>query len=135
VVDTDPAILHALEILHHHPDLVARYNACLTIVPYQNRSPLVGAMLVESMTDADWGIRQNATWAVGQLGLTERLPALLDRITANDEDEQVRYVAALAVVNILGDAAPATLNPLTQHPEEAVRRVALAACHAVTYAV
>jgi HEAT repeat protein len=83
--------------------------------------------------DADWGTRQGAVWLVGQWQLPGAIPHLRAVITRPDEDEQVRYMAALALTLIPTAGAAQTLHELTENPLDAVQRVAQSAKHAVWY--
>lgn len=135
MTDGDTATSQLLNTLLNGADLVARYNACLQLVDQEKNTAILVEILTQLMADADWGIRQISVWAAGQLQLADAIPTLMSHITAADEDEQVRYVAALAIVYLQPSDGTETLQPLTQHSNEAVRRVALAAIHAVRYAV
>jgi hypothetical protein len=54
---------------------------------------------VMSDTDGHWTVRQAAAWAAGQAGCMANAPAL-EQIARHDNDEQVRYVALLALVRL-----------------------------------
>jgi len=119
----------------HATDPHTRYN---TLIQLTQSSPdaidgLLPHLIALMQTHEDWGTRQGAAWAAGQLKLAGAAPALEYVITAPGEYEQVRFVAALALVYLNPQAAPAHLAVLADHPDEAVRRVAQAAFHALPY--
>ncbi|MEO0563388.1 MAG: HEAT repeat domain-containing protein [Chloroflexota bacterium] len=110
-----------------------RYNA---FVQLTNVDPVdeaaVVALLVPYLDDDDWGIREGAAWSAGQMRLAAMAPHIEAVITREGEDEQVRYMAALALCYINGDS-PEALLALRNHPDDAVQRVAQAALYAVPY--
>lgn len=112
----------ALHALRHETNPLARCNAAVQVgVSGDARAVPV---LIAAMRDPNWGVRGNAAWAAGNAGLADCIPALADRLTANGEDEQVRYVAALALARL---GALAVLREHSTHAHEAVRRAAAAA--------
>lgn len=120
--------------LRHASNAVTRYNAAV-------RLGLAGAgsaadALSEAMQqddDKDWGVRQNAVWAAGHARLTACIPALVTRFSSAEQDEQVRYVAALALVRIGTPAAWEHVRAQLNHTDDSLRRAADAALRAASY--
>lgn len=111
-----------LYALRHDTDPTTRYNAAVQLG--LRGDELVASALIDALRDPDWGVRQNAAWAAGQAGLRTCIPALAVRLTDDHEDEQVRYVVALALVRL---GAVVIVQRCCDHPLDAVQRVAVAA--------
>jgi HEAT repeat protein len=120
--------------LRHAPSAVTRYNAAV-------RLGLAGAAsaaqaladVMQQDDDEDWGVRQNAVWAAGQARLTACIPALATRLSPAEQDEQVRYVAALALVRIGTPAAWEHVRAQLNSTDDNLRRAAAAALRAAPY--
>lgn len=115
-----------MHTLRHSDDLPARYNAAVQI-GYSGDASAASTLIDMMHHTQDWGIRQNAAWAAGQLRVKACLPAL-HHLLLHDDDEQVRYVAALAIVRI-DPVQSGTVVGST----DALRRVIGAAQHAALY--
>ncbi|MEM6281524.1 MAG: HEAT repeat domain-containing protein [Chloroflexota bacterium] len=121
-------IASLLHTLRDGDDLTARYNAAVQIG--YSGDDRAADMLTMLMRHADdWGIRQNAAWAAGQLRVKACLPAL-HHLLMHDDDEQVCYVAALAIVRIDAAQLGAVVGST-----DALRRIIGAAQRAAPYLV
>ncbi len=120
--------------LRHATDPVVRYNAAVQLgLAGADGAAEVLAEVMQQADPEDWGVRQNAVWAAGQAKLMACIPALVTRFSLLEEDEQVRYVAALALVRIGAPAAWEHVRAQRGSSNDSIRRAADAALRAAPY--
>lgn len=103
-----------------------RYQASVQLGLF-NAPHAIDTLMHLLVTCGDWGVRHNCAWALGQMRVKKAVMHLSQVIARDDEDEQVRYVAALALIRIGTQSALDQLHTHTQDKRDAVRRAALAA--------
>lgn len=89
-------------ILRGDAPLIERCRAAVALGIAPSSNPTELAPQLNTLMDSieDWEIRQNVIWAAGELRATDCESALLARIYLPQEDEQVRYIAALALLRM-----------------------------------
>jgi HEAT repeat protein len=88
--------------------------------------PRARAILRQFLTEGDWGARHEAALSLGRLRDEEAVPALIDAL--DDAHEDVRWSAALALVEIWTPAAQAAIRSLrsgAHRPDDARLRLTL----------
>ena len=147
--------MNDLYILQHDPEPLRRYQAAVNLAFATQIPHDIAAVLSHLMrNDPDWAIRQQVAWAAGQCRLEDCIPALIQILTGNivnpnnnmechntdekvtvafEEDEQVRYVAALALIYMNHTYADEQLDRLEEHPHEPIRRAVRSAQRARQY--
>ncbi len=134
-----PAVAAALQTLQDDESTpVTRYNAFVTLCLHGDASAEVwhDVLLRHMQQSTDWGVRQNAAWAAGQLRSSGCVHGLAALVVNADEDEQVKYVAALGLVYIGDDTAMTVLHRIAQGTMETDgggQRAAAAALRAQPY--
>lgn len=128
----DEQLEQILHTLQHAPQPTERYNAALW-VGFQGDARAAAVLSALMQQHDDWGTRQNAAWAAGEAQLVDCVPALQAVVTQAGEDEQVRYVAALALVRLNHAPAQDYLQAHINSSDAAVRRVVAAAIHTAPY--
>ena len=81
---------------------------------------------------AEMGVRMNTAIVMGTHQIQEALAPLCEQFM-HDEDEQVRYVIALALVRYNTQATHDFLSACAHHEREDIRRAAHAALRALPY--
>ncbi|MFZ4827981.1 MAG: HEAT repeat domain-containing protein [Phototrophicaceae bacterium] len=80
----------------------------------------------------EMGVRMNTAIVMGTQRIGEALPTLYEQFM-RDEDEQVRYVIALALLRYNTQATHDFLSRCAQHEREDIRRAAHSALRALPY--
>lgn len=123
--------MNRLNMLRTANDPLMRCRAAVQLALQQQQDAI--PLLIATTHDPDWSVRQNAAWALGQLRAEAGVPALDAMLASTEDDEQVLYVAALALIRVNSAAAHACLAVHRDSSHESVRRVVAAAYNAASY--
>ncbi|NDJ62843.1 MAG: HEAT repeat domain-containing protein [Chloroflexi bacterium] len=89
--------------------------------------------LITAIHDPSWEIQHSAVWALGRIQTPESFAALRAVVEHLHTEEQVPYVAALALIAVDRGRAEPVLISARQHADDAVRRIAYAALATLKY--